>query len=74
MSGKNQGEGNKDADRRYREHTDSFIDKNDVGKKARDAAKDVRSADQPLSSEEKAGRDRAAEFDPQVTKGGKADR
>lgn len=69
MSGKNQGEGNKDADRRYREDTEAFIDKKDVGKKAEEAARDVRSPDQPLSPEEKAGRDRAAEFDPQVSKG-----
>ncbi|MEX2631673.1 MAG: hypothetical protein WD341_17195 [Tistlia sp.] len=61
---KNEGEGNKSADRAYRKDTEDFIDSNDVEGKARDAAKDVRSPNQPLSPEEQAGRDRAKEFEP----------
>ena len=68
---KNQGEGNKEADRRYREKARDFVEHNDVEQKARDAARDIEDPNQPLSKEEKAGRDRAAEFDPRVHESGK---
>ena len=70
----NQGEGNKEADRRYREKAQDFAEKGDVEKKAREAAKDVKDPGQPLTSEEKAGRERAAEFDPRVHDAGKKTR
>lgn len=71
---RNEGEGNKSADRNYRERTEDFIEKNDVEQKAKEAAKDIRSPNQPLSAAEKIGRERAAELDPQVTGGGKKPR
>ena len=71
---RNEGEGNKSADRNYRERTQDFIEKNDVEQKAKEAAQDLRSPNQPLSAAEKIGRERAAELDPQVTGGGKKQR
>lgn len=71
MAEKNQGEGNKSADRHYREKTQDFVEKTDVEQKAKEAAKKVKSPDQPLSAAEKAGRERAAEFDPRVTDAGR---
>lgn len=68
---KNQGEGNKQADREYRKDTEAFVKKGDVDKRAQDAAKDVKNPNQPLSDAEKAGRERAAEFDPKVHDAGK---
>lgn len=70
----NQGEGNRDADRHYREKTEDFAHSGKVDDKAKEAAKGVKSPGQPLSSEEKAGRERAAEFDPEVARAGKKTR
>ena len=61
----NQGEGNREADRRYREDSKAFVQKEDVGKhaeKARDAL-DGRERDQ-LKQAEKTGREKAKGFDP----------
>ena len=68
---RNQGEGNRDADRAYRKDTESFVEKGEVEKRAKEAAKDIKSPNQPLSEAEKAGRGRAAEFDPKVAGSGK---
>ncbi|SME92849.1 hypothetical protein SAMN06265365_101536 [Tistlia consotensis] len=67
----NQGEGNKDADRRYREKTETFAHGGEVEGRAKEAAKGVTSPGQPPTSAEKAGRERAAEFDPEVARAGK---
>lgn len=68
---KNQGEGNRQADRAYRKDTEEFVRKGDVDQRAAEAAKDVKNPNQPLSDAEKAGRERAAEFDPKVHDTGK---
>lgn len=68
---KNQGEGNRQADREYRKDTADFVRKGEVDKRAAEAAKGVADPNQPLSGAEKAGRERAAEFDPKVHDAGK---
>lgn len=59
----NEGEGNKTADRAYREHLGEFMDQNDVERLAREAAQDVE-RDPGLAEAEAEGKRHIAEEDP----------
>jgi hypothetical protein len=64
---KNQGEGNRDADKRYREDAKDFVrshDTDELGDKARTALEGDQGEN--LKKAEKAGRKKAKAFDPQV--------
>jgi hypothetical protein len=64
---KNQGEGNKAADRRYREATRDFIEKDDPKKRGREAAEALDDGSRKeLEEAEAEGRRRAKGFDPEV--------
>lgn len=67
---KNQGEGDRDADRRYREGARQFVDEGQV-KSAAEAAR--RAIDGPeaaaLQAAEQAGKSRIAEEDPEINEG-----
>lgn len=58
------GEGDRESDRRYREHTRDFVDSGKVDEKAEEARREGGS--KPLREAEKAGRQRAKEEDPNV--------
>lgn len=58
MANQNQGEGDRDAARRYNEDTEKFVKSGKVDKAADKAKED--------SAAEQKGRERAKEFDPQV--------
>jgi hypothetical protein len=59
-----QGEGNYDAARNYRKHTEQFIDSGRVGEAARNAVpRSAEEADELERAEER-GRERSAEEDP----------
>lgn len=60
---KNQGEGNREADREYRQRTRDFVESGKVEKAAEDAKK--QDADEAQKAEE-TGKKRARELDPQV--------
>lgn len=61
---KNEGEGSKSADERYRKNVDEFLDKEDPAKLARQAANDIEKDPKKYSDAEKAGKGRIAEEDP----------
>ena len=64
MSNRNQaGEGNREADKQYREDTREFVEKGKVDKAAKDAAR--QKPGEARKAEEK-GRERAREEDPEV--------
>ena len=60
------GEGNREADRRYRERTKDFLEKEDAGKKAREAEPGSRKEAEKLRKAERKGKEQAAEKDPAV--------
>jgi hypothetical protein len=62
------GEGNHEADRRYREETERFIASGRVDEAAREAKRAVEEDEGELEAAEKAGRARVAEEDPEVKK------
>lgn len=63
---KNQGEGDKAAARNYDEKTRAFVKKH--GEKAAKGPKLSKSEEQAAKRAEQAGRERAREKDPQVTR------
>jgi len=62
------GEGNHEADRRYREATKRFISRSDVEEAAREAQRALEEDEEELKAAEKVGRSHIAEEDPEVTK------
>lgn len=63
---KNQGEGDKEADRRYRKRTDEFLENNDVDKAATRAAPEDAEEAEDLEAAEAAGKARAKGEDPAI--------
>jgi hypothetical protein len=63
-----QGEGNHEADRRYREDTERFIASGKVEEAAREAQRAVAEEGEELEAAEQEGRSRVAEEDPEVKK------
>lgn len=63
-----QGEGNHEADRRYREDTKRFIDSGRVEEAAREAKRAVETDGEELERAEEEGKSRIAEEDPAVRK------
>ena len=61
---KNQGEGDREADRRYRKRTDEFLENNDVEKAAVRAAPTTAEEAEALKAAEAAGKKRAKGEDP----------
>lgn len=68
QSNEQPGEGNREADRQYRESTKRFIDKGGVEPAAKDARRAVEDAEQRqgLDEAERIGKSHIAEEDPQV--------
>ncbi len=65
--GGNQGEGNREAAETYNEKTKKFVESGKVEESAADAKQAVEGSEKAdLEAAEKAGRDRAKEFDPNV--------
>lgn len=63
---KRPGEGDRESDRRYREHTEEFVESGKVEEKARDAEPESSEEAEKLEKAEDEGRDRAKEKDPAV--------
>ena len=64
--GKNQGEGDKESDRKYRERTEQFV-QSKRGKKEIEHAGDLSEAEaRKLRKAEQAGKSRAKDEDPQI--------
>jgi hypothetical protein len=61
---KNEGEGNRTSDRRYRKGIHKFVKSGKVDDAAKRAAKDVEANDPSLREAERVGKARAAEQDP----------
>lgn len=59
-----QGEGNREADRRYREKTRDFVESGQVDEAARKAAPQSQQEAEALRRAEEEGRSRAKEEDP----------
>jgi hypothetical protein len=64
------GEGNHEADKRYREETERFIASGKVEEAAREAQRAVAEEGEELEAAEQEGRSRVAEEDPEVKKRG----
>ena len=64
------GEGNHEADRRYREATKSFIASGKVDEAAMEAERALQEEQEELEAAEAVGRSRVAEEDPEVKKRG----
>jgi hypothetical protein len=62
------GEGNREADRRYREATKSFISRGDVEEAAREAQRALDQEPDELEAAERESRSHIAEEDPEVRK------
>ena len=62
------GEGNHEADRRYRDDTARFIASGKVEEAAREAQRALEEEGEELEAAEQEGRSRAAEEDPEVKK------
>jgi hypothetical protein len=62
------GEGNHEADRRYRDETARFIASGKVEEAAREAQRAVAEEGEELEAAEQEGRSRVAEEDPEVKK------
>jgi hypothetical protein len=62
------GEGDHEADRRYREQTKRFIDSGRVDAAAQEAKRAVQDGSDELEAAEREGRSRIAEEDPEVKK------
>jgi hypothetical protein len=60
----NEGEGNKTTDRHYREGVREHIDKGDVDKSAREAARDIDEDPEGYAEAERIGKSRIAEESP----------
>lgn len=60
------GEGNREADRRYREHTKDFVESEDPQEKAREAEPGSREEAERLKQAEETGKEQAKEKDPSV--------
>lgn len=60
------GEGNREADRRYRERTKDFVESEDVEERARAAEPDSEEEAERLKQAEDEGEARAKEKDPSV--------
>jgi hypothetical protein len=65
------GEGDHEADRRYREETKRFADSGQVEEAAREAQRALEEDPDELLAAEEAGKARAAEEDPEVKRGPK---
>ena len=61
------GEGNHEADRRYREQTERFIAGENVEEAAQEAKRAYEEDPESLEEAEAEGRSRAAEEDPEIT-------
>ncbi|MBC8025269.1 MAG: hypothetical protein H7Y89_04720 [Steroidobacteraceae bacterium] len=61
-----QGEGDKEADRRYRKRTQEYLEKNDVNKAANQAAPQTKAEAEDLKAAEAAGKKRAKGEDPAI--------
>ncbi|MEZ4241707.1 MAG: hypothetical protein R3F59_37280 [Myxococcota bacterium] len=66
----NEGEGNRTADRRYRERTEQFVEEHDTQKLGRDAIPHDEREARELKDAERAGKSRAREFDPEAEREG----
>jgi hypothetical protein len=66
----NQGEGNREADRHYRDKTRDFVESGRVDDAAQKASPSSREEADELRRAEEAGRSRAKEEDPAVKRGG----
>jgi hypothetical protein len=64
----NEGEGNKSADRQYREHVREFEEQHDVESLGRSARQDIERDPEGYRAAEEEGKSRMAEEDPEVTK------
>jgi hypothetical protein len=64
------GEGDHEADRRYRDETERFIASGRVDEAAREAQRAVSEDAEELEEAEREGRSRAAEEDPEVKQRG----
>lgn len=62
----NQGEGNREAAKRYNEAQQDFVKKGHVEEKAKKAREDVERDPATYAAAERAGKARAAEDDPQL--------
>ncbi len=63
------GEGNHEADRRYREATKRFVESGEVEEAAREAQRSLDEDEEQLEAAERVGRSHIAEEDPEVKKG-----
>ena len=63
----NQGEGNKEADRNYRERTERFVNSEQGKAKIREAGNVSKDEEQDIERAEAEGRSHAKERDPQET-------
>ncbi|MEJ2516330.1 MAG: hypothetical protein P8080_13635 [Gammaproteobacteria bacterium] len=63
---KQPGEGNREADRRYREKTRDFVENENVREKAREAEPGSKAEAERLKKAEEKGEDKAREKDPAV--------
>lgn len=61
-----QGEGDREADRRYRKRTEQFLENNDVTKAAERAAPQSKDEAESLAAAEAAGKKRAKGEDPAI--------
>ena len=64
------GEGDHEADKRYREETERFIASGRVDEAAREARRAMETDSEELEAAEQEGRSRVAEDDPEVKKRG----
>ena len=62
----NQGEGNREAAKRYNEAQHDFVKKGHVEEQAKKAQKDVERDPATYAAAERAGKAKAAEDDPQI--------
>jgi len=66
MTGKNQGEGNREAAKQYNEATKRHVSEHDTKEEAKKAKSALESDREALKRAEEKGKNRAAEEDPQV--------
>ena len=60
------GEGDRESDRHYRQHTKEFVESGEVDEKARQATPSSKEEAEALEKAEEAGKERAKEKDPAV--------
>ena len=68
---KNEGEGNKTADKNYREHIREFEEQHDVESLGRSARQDIEREPEGYRAAENEGKKHAAEEDPELYRPGK---